>query len=145
MTTGTPRMTPSAFADLLGRFQRERDGSTAIEFAIVAPVLVTFIIGVLMLGLAYYNASTIQWSLERSLRAVMIDEDTTLADIEAAMEEDMERIGSPDLELTYTLDDSGPVPLAVITAEFDVPLDIPFVPTLNLHYSIEDVVPLPES
>lgn len=142
-------MTPSAFAErlrkALGRFRRERRGSTAIEFAIIAPVLVTFIIGILMLGIAYYQASTIQWSLERSIRAVMIDEDITLADIEAAMQDDLERIGSPDLELTYTLDDSGPVPLAIITADYSVPLAIPFLPTLHLNYSIEDVVPIPES
>jgi Flp pilus assembly protein TadG len=142
-------MTPSAFVKRLRRsshrFPRESQGSTAIEFAIVAPVLVTFIIGTLMLGIAYYQASTIQWSLERSIRAIMIDENTSLSDIEAAMADDLDRIGNPDVELTYTLDTSGSVTMAVITADYNIPLNIPFVPLLNLHYTIEDVVPLPES
>lgn len=142
-------MTPFAFAERLRRksraFPGESRGSTAVEFAIVAPVLVTFIIGTLMLGIAYYQASTIQWSLERSIRAIMIDEDTSLSDIEAAMADDLDRIGNPDVELTYTLDTSGSVTMAIITADYDIPLNVPFLPTYNLHYSIEDAVPLPES
>jgi hypothetical protein len=98
-----------------------------------------------MLGIAYYQASTIQWSLERSLRAAMIDEDTTLQDIRDAMADDLDRIGSPDVELTYTVDNSGTVPMAIVTADYDVPLNIPFLPKLMLRYSIEDVVPLPQS
>jgi len=142
-------MTPSASAKRYpgawARFRRERRGSTAVEFAFVAPILVMFIMGILMLGIAYHNASTIQWSLERSIRMAMIDADVTLEEIEAAMAEDLERIGSPDLDLTYTLDESGPVPLAVITADFAVPLNIPLLPAMNLSYSVENVVPLPEA
>lgn len=142
-------MTPSAFAErvhaALGRFRRARRGSTAVEFAIIAPVLVTFILGILMLGIAYHNAATIQWSLERSIRMAMIDEDVTLAEIEAAMADDLARAGSPDIVLSYTLEESGAVKLAVITADYEVPLNIPLLPALSLHYSVEDVVPVPVS
>lgn len=142
-------MTPSAFAEraraALARFPRARRGSTAVEFAIIAPVLVTFILGILMLGIAYHNAATIQWSLERSIRMAMIDEDVTLEEIEAAMADDLARAGSPDIALSYTLEESGAVKLAVITADYEVPLNIPLLPALSLHYSVEDVVPVPVS
>jgi hypothetical protein len=104
-----------------------------------------FIMGILLLGIAYHNASTIQWSLERSVRMAMIDADVTLEEIEAAMAEDLERIGSPDVDFTYTLDESGAVPLAVITADFKVPLNIPLLPELTLDYSVQNVVPVPEA
>lgn len=140
-------MTSSAFAESLrarlGRFGRARRGSAAVEFAITAPVMIMLIIGILMLGVAYFHVSTIQWSFERAVRLAMIDSAVTVDDIEAAMADDLARIGSPDVDLTYTLDDSGAAPLAIITANFAIPLSIPFLPTYNLQYTIEDVVPVP--
>lgn len=136
-------MTRSASAR--GHFTRNARGTTAVEFALIAPVLMTMILGVLMLGMAYYEGATMQWSLERNMRAVMLDPDTTEADIEELMAEDLARIGSPDVDFTYEIDESGSVPLGIATASFDVPLNIPFLPDFSLHFSAENVTPVPEA
>lgn len=125
-------------------FSHDSNGATAVEFALIAPMLMTFVIGILMLGIAYYEGATMQWSLERSLRAAMLDSHVTEADIEELMADDLARIGSPDINLVYAIDESGSVPLGVATASFDVPLEIPFVPDLSLHFSAENVTPVPE-
>ena len=141
-------MTSCAFASVLSRARRLRDareGSAAVEFAIVAPVVVMFIVGTVMLGLAFHTASTIQWSFERSVRMAMIDADVTLEEIKAAMAEDLARLGSPEVELSYAIDETGHAPLAVNSADFAVPLNIPFLPELSLRYNIETVAPLPDA
>jgi Flp pilus assembly pilin Flp len=122
---------------------RDQTGAAAVEFAMIAPVLFTCICGILMLGLAYYEGATVQWSLERTLRAAMIDPDVTAEDIEAALNEQLEAIGSPEIDFTYVIDDAGSVPLAVATANYEVPLHVPFVPDLALHFSAESVAPAP--
>jgi hypothetical protein len=91
--------------------------------------------------MAYYEGATVQWSLERTLRAAMIDPDVTPADIEAALNERLEVIGSPQIEFSYVVDNSGSVPVAVATANYQVPLHVPFIPDLALHFSAESVAP----
>ncbi|MGE0740699.1 MAG: TadE/TadG family type IV pilus assembly protein [Hyphomonadaceae bacterium] len=132
---------PFAFAER--RFARNRDGAAAVEFAMISPALFSIVVGVLMLGVAYYEGATIQWSLERSLRSAMIHPDVTLADIEELMADDLVRIGSPEVDFSYVVDDTGAVPLAIVTADYDVPLEIPFLPPFPLHFRAETVAPVP--
>jgi Flp pilus assembly pilin Flp len=134
-------MTPFAFAKR--SLARDASGAAAVEFAMIAPALFTCIVGTLMLGMAYYEGATIQWTLERQMRTAMINPDATGADIEAAIAADLEQIGSPDIEFTYVLDASGSVPITVMTADYEVPLRVPFLPDLALHFSAETVAPSP--
>jgi Flp pilus assembly protein TadG len=134
-----PPMMRSAFANR--SLSQNASGVAAVEFAMIAPVLFTSIVGMLMLGMAYYEGATVQWSLERTLRAAMIDPDVTPADIEAALNERLEVIGSPQIEFSYVVDNSGSVPVAVATANYQVPLHVPFIPDLALHFSAESVAP----
>lgn len=127
------------------RFGRNARGAAAVEFALVAPALISCIVGVLMLGITYYEGATVQWSLERRLRAAMIDPNATAEQIEAAIRSDLEQIGSPEIEFIYEVDEGGAVPLAVVTVNYEVPLQIPFVPDLALHFSAEGVAPAPGS
>ncbi len=124
---------------------RDAGGAAAVEFAMIAPVLFTCIVGMLMLGMAYYEGATVQWSLERTLRAAMIDPDITGDEIEAALNERLETIGSPEINFSYVIDETGSVPIAIATANYDVPLHVPFVPDLALHFSAESVAPAPQS
>jgi len=134
-------MTRSASAKV--SLARDSSGAAAVEFAMIAPVLFTCIVGLLMLGMAYYEGATLQWSLERTLRTAMIDPEMTASEIEAALNERLEAIGSPDIEFSYVIDDSGSVPLAIATAAYEVPLRVPFVPDMALHFSAESVAPAP--
>lgn len=134
-------MTQFAFAKR--SLARDHSGATAVEFAMIAPVLFTCIVGILSLGMAYYEGATVQWSLERTLRAAMIDPEVTGAQIEASLNERLEAIGSPVVDFSYIIDDSGSVPVAVATANYEVPLRVPFVPDLALHFSAESVAPAP--
>ena len=134
-------MTRSGFAKR--SLARDAGGAAAVEFAMIAPVLFTSIVGILMLGMAYYEGATVQWSLERTLRAAMLDPDITASEIEAALNERLETIGSPEIDFTYIVDETGSVPVAVATANYEVPLHVPFVPDLALHFSAESVAPAP--
>lgn len=134
-------MTPFVFGK---RFARDDRGAAAVEFAFVAPALLTMIVAMIVLGMAYYEGASVQWSLERSLRAAMVDPEATGEDIEALMTEELALIGSPEVDFNYAIDDSGAVPLAVVTAQYEVPLNIPFLPDLALQFTAENVAPVQE-
>jgi hypothetical protein len=136
-------MIPSASANIASRFARDEGGGPAVEFAIIAPMLLTFIVGILIVGMAYYEGATVQWSLERTLRAAMLDPEMNAEDIRAMIEEDLEAIGAPEIEFSHQIEEDGEVPLAVVTVEYDVPLMLPFAPDLSLHFTAENVSPVP--
>lgn len=125
--------------------ERNQSGSTAVEFALVAPVLIIMITGIMMLSIAYYRGATVQWSLERTLRAAMIDPDVGADEIEDMLAADLERIGSPEFEFEYDIDNSGSVPFRVVRVTYDAPLEIPLLPDLSLRFSAENVAPAPAS
>jgi ABC-type antimicrobial peptide transport system permease subunit len=65
------------------RFVRARGGAIAIEFAIIAPVLLAFIIGIIEFGQAMHTNSSLEYAVERASRFAMIDAeiaDDTLRD-----------------------------------------------------------------
>lgn len=124
-------------------FSSDARGSAVVEFACIAPVLMTLIVAILMVGVAYYEGATVQWSLERSLRAAMLDAAVTREEIEALMAEDLARIGNPEIALSYEIEDGGPVPLAIARAAYDVPINIPFAPGFSIRFEAENVVPVP--
>lgn len=119
-------------------------GSAAVEFALVAPPLLTMIVGVLMLAMAYFEGASVQWAMERTLRSAMVHPDLSATEIEAMLMEDLEEAGSPDVDFNYEIDESGEVPLAVASATYDVPLNIPFLPDMALHFAAENVGPVPQ-
>jgi Flp pilus assembly pilin Flp len=129
---------------LFASVRRDESGSAAVEFALVAPPLLTMIVGVLMLGMAYFEGASVQWAMERSLRAAMVHPDLSATEIEAMLMEDLQEAGSPEIDFNYEIDETGAVPLAVATASYDVALNIPFVPDLSLHFAAENVGPVPQ-
>lgn len=127
------------------RFGDDQGGATAVEFAIVSPVLLTMILGVFALGSAYYEGATVQRSLERALRTAMVHPELDGSDIEEMLNADLERIGSPEIDFSYTIDDSGEMRMAVARAAYEVPVMIPFIPEIFLAFEAENVMPAPES
>lgn len=50
-----------------------RDGVTALEFALVAPVAITLLLGGVEFGRALHTRSTLQFAVERAARCAAID------------------------------------------------------------------------
>lgn len=136
-------MTPFASARALGG---DRRGATAVEFALVAPPLLTMIVGVLALGIAYYQGASVQWSMERTLRTAMVDPEMDESDIREMLAEQLAGVATlEDINFTYEIDDSGEMPLAIARAQYDVPLHIPFISEISIPFEAENVMPAPEA
>jgi Flp pilus assembly protein TadG len=57
----------------IGRFLRDADGATAVEFALVAPALLTMLFGLFDLGHNMYTAQMLQGAIQKSARDSTIE------------------------------------------------------------------------
>ena len=56
------------------RFARASDGATAVEFAIVAPVLLMLLLGIMEAGRALWTQNALNFAVEQAARCAAIDQ-----------------------------------------------------------------------
>lgn len=138
-------MTQSASGKTRRRLTRGEDGVSAVEFAIIAPFFFVLVFGIVQVSFAYFQGATMQWAVERAVRTAMIDADASAAEIQDLVDASMDTIGTPDIALTYDIEDGGPVTLAHVTASYGIPVEIPMVPEFTLNFSVNSYIPVPET
>lgn len=118
-----------------------KQGSAAIEFAIVGPLLFCVVFGAIQLGWAYHCASSVQYALERSSRLLTVDPSADVTDIRASMESFLSRvaIGTFDVQLDEIR--VGGTLHGRLTAKYAHTVSVPFVPPFDLHFTSVQVAP----
>jgi Flp pilus assembly protein TadG len=124
------------------RFCDDEDGASALEFALVFPLFATMLFGSLQMGLAYYTAGSVQYALERTARMTMVDQDMSAGQVQTAFENLLEPLTNEEIDINYTVDSSGDVPIAIFTATYTHNFVIPLVPQFNVDFPVETRVPL---
>ena len=110
------------------RFLNNRDGAAALETALVAPVFIALVLGILQIGWALYCGAEVRHAVERSTRLLIADPDTAEADIEAAIAEDLNSVNPADVNLTMTTEAIGTSgQIARLTWTYGYTLEAPFI------------------
>ena len=125
------------------RFLNNRDGAAALETALVAPVFIALVLGILQIGWALYCGAEVRHAVERSTRLLIADPDTAEADIEAAIAEDLNSVNPADVNLTMTTEAIGTSgQIARLTWTYGYTLEAPFIAPVVLDFGSSIVVPL---
>ena len=124
------------------RWWKNEGGASALEFALVMPAFCTMVFGTAQMGMAFYNAGTVQYALERTARMVMVDQDMTAGQVQAAFAAQIRHMINENVPVTYSIDSSGTVPVAQLSAAYVHHFIIPFIPTFNITFDVESRVPL---
>jgi Flp pilus assembly protein TadG len=124
------------------RFRKAEGGASALEFAIVFPLFATMLFGTIQVGLAYYTVGSVQFALERTARITMVDQDMSASQVQAAFEGQLETFTDQSINIGYTVDTSGDVPIAIFTATYTHHFVIPLVPQFDVNFPVETRVPL---
>lgn len=127
---------------MLKKFGRSDSGASALEFALVLPIFASMLFGTIQMGLAYYTAGSVQYALERTARLTMVDQDMTANQVQAAFANELETFTDQNISISYSVDDSGDVPIAIFAATYEHHFVIPFVPTFDVEFPVETRVPL---
>lgn len=119
-------------------------GAAALETALVMPVFLTLVLGILNVGWGLYCGAEVRNAVERSTRLLIIDPETPAADIEAAVKADLNGANPDDVIFTMAPEEVGETGGAVarLSWTYGYTIDAPFVKPIVLDFGSSVVVPL---
>jgi Flp pilus assembly protein TadG len=123
---------------------RDIGGATALEFAMVAPVLIVLLIGVFNLGYALYCGAAVRHAVQQSSRALLFDPNITASAFKATVTSKLD--GIPVANLTVAIGSESVTQtqqLKRITWTYDYMVCAPFMPSEELAMGSSLTVPLP--
>jgi len=130
-----------------GRLQQARrddGGATAVEFALVSPVLILFLVGTFEVAWAMHCAASVRWALEKNARVLMLDPTKTADQIKSAMVTQLNGlVDTSKLSVTLSNDTSSGTSMLKAESTFNVPIAIPFMDPQTLAFHASTEVPSP--
>lgn len=119
-------------------------GASAVEFGMIAPLLIILLFGVFHMGWALHCASSVRYALEESARALSIDPDITAAEVEAAMRARLEDFADPEISVTISEDSTVPgLRITNLHATYVHILAAPLLPEWELRFESVSAVARP--
>lgn len=119
-----------------------RDGTITLEFAFIAPVFLMLTFSAIEMGIGFYNASTIQWAMDRISRLVLLDPDITQSALETQLANELDGMTQESPQLTYLVDNSGALPVLELSTIYTHQVHIPFVTAFDISYDIGTRTPM---
>ena len=117
-------------------FIGDRSGGAMLEFAMLGPVFIVFIIGFFQVAWAMYSASTVRYALHNSARALVLNPAMSQSDFQTMVKSAVTPLAAPDVSvsLTKTSPNAG-LQLSQATATYSYQIVIPFVPTYHGQFT----------
>lgn len=136
----------SSFSTLFRRWRGETGGASALEFAIIAPALILLIFGIMQLGLAMNRGASVQWAADQAARQVMLNPAVTESQLRSVVEARLAELSDNfTVQVSYSVDQSGPVKLGRLVVDYDHAVAIPMLEIFTAHFTVRSLVPLPET
>lgn len=97
-------------------FVRDNSGTSAVEFAIMAPVFFGLMFWFMDIAFSLYVRNTFTHAVNTAARDVYLDPDRTDADLQAALSSQLSRFGG-DVTVNSTLESVGSIEYHTISAQ----------------------------
>jgi Flp pilus assembly protein TadG len=124
------------------KFLRDRSGAAAVEFAIIANVFITFVIGIAYVGIMLFNNASLDWAVDDAVRLATINANTDQTLIADTINARLSKFGLSNADVTYTVSTINAVQTAHIVASYARSYTIPFVHTFNITFTSDAYIPL---
>jgi Flp pilus assembly protein TadG len=114
------------------RYLCDRRGGAALEFAMLGPVFLMFIIGFFQVAWAMYCASSVRYALHNSARALVLNPSMSQTDFQTMVMSAVTPLAAQNVTITLTKTSPGSgLQLSTATATYNYQIVIPFTPTYN--------------
>jgi Flp pilus assembly protein TadG len=118
------------------RFAGDRSGSAALEFALLGPVVLLFMIGFFQVAWAMYCASTVRYALHNSARALVLNPSMSQSDFQTLVRSSVTPLAAEDVSVSLNTTSPGTgLQLSTATATYNYQIVIPFMPTYQGQFS----------
>jgi len=107
-----------------------------MEFALLGPVILMFMIGFFQVAWAMYCASSVRYALHNSARALVLDPSISQDQFQTMVKAAVTPLAAQNVSvtLTKTSPNTG-LQLSTATATYSYQIVIPFMPTYNGQFS----------
>ena len=125
------------------RFLRDGRGTSALEFAIMAPVFVALVVAVFNAGYAAYSAAAVRSAIQRSSRALILTPSTTAATLKSNATSLLVKVPIDNLTVTVTTETvTAQEQIKRVSWSYDYLLSLPLISKQTLAFSSSIVVPM---
>lgn len=118
-------------------------GVAAVEFAIVLPVFIMLVMGIVDFGRIYWIKSSMQYVVEQSARHAMVNSDITEAALETYAYAQETSVSGSGAVFDATIDASGAINFMTITGTYTFNFITPLVGT-TLTLNAKSATPISE-
>jgi Flp pilus assembly protein TadG len=107
-----------------------------LEFALLGPVFLMFIIGFFQVAWAMYCATTVRYALHNSARALVLNPAIDQSTFQTMVKSAVTPLAAQNVSVTLTkTSPSNGLQLSSATATYNYQIIIPFVPTYNGQFT----------
>jgi Flp pilus assembly protein TadG len=121
---------------------RDLKGFSAVEFALVLPVFMMMILGILEMGRALKTWNEVNHALTRAVRLVNLDSKTTPAEIATAMHSYLGDINTSELSIVATPTTITGTDYIKISVGFPFQISLPFTEIAALNINVDTIAPI---
>ena len=117
-------------------------GSTAVEFAIIAPVFFAALFGIAQFGWAFLCGHSVRSAVQKEARLLISNPATTASQIKAAVLDDLDSLINPTITIGLSTETvTSGAQLTRVTWTYNHPVLFPFSPSVTMDFSSSIVVP----
>ncbi len=132
-------------SDLLRRWAAEGAGAAALEFALVLPVLITFLMGIWYVGWAINLGSEVRHAVELGSRIYVSNPNATSSDLSTAVSNHLTDVAIGSVTLNTSQVAHGTATSQHITWSYSTTAPVPFISAVAFNFSGAVDVPLATS
>jgi Flp pilus assembly protein TadG len=126
-------------------WRRCQAGATAVELALVLPLFIAMVFGIFNYGWALYCGGEVRNAVENASRLLIVDPDTSLEDIQAAVAGRLTGASIDDVTLTMATETVGATThVARVSWTYAYVVETPFIDQTILTFDSSIVTPLRE-
>jgi Flp pilus assembly protein TadG len=106
------------------------------------PVFLMFMLGIVQMGLVFHQVGTAQHALEEAARTLMVRQDMTSGEVEAAVRARLGAFMLQPVTVTQVPGHEGDADVVRVNLSFTMEVAIPFVPLLVIPLGAQTTVPI---
>ena len=125
------------------RFGKGEGGATAVEFALIFPLFIGLLIGIFEFSRMMFVVSSVQYSVDRAARMVVIDPSVSASDVEADIQNLLAVSNSPTVALSVNTTNIGTTDIAQVSAHYDHVVTPLFFEPFTVGWDFVTTIPKP--
>ena len=120
----------------LTRITKDTNGTAAIEFAIILPLFLSFMLGVIEVAQAVYSQGVMRYAIQEVSRTIMVDSSLSASQVETAVTDKLDGLNAADiLSVTATLvDNLDMTETLTLEVSYKYDFEVPLVTTIPLTF-----------